>query len=61
MKKHVLETEEMNRARVRFLSKMTPRLRAQSTGETVTLFGGVISGELSLESCRGRPMMRNSV
>ena len=40
---------------------ITPRFRAESTGERITLFGRRIVGELSLESCCGRPMMRNSV
>jgi len=40
---------------------MTPRLRADSTGESMTLLGRWMVGLLSLESCCGRPKMRNSV
>ena len=40
---------------------ITPRFRAESTGERITSFVRRIEGELSLESCCGRPLMRNSV
>jgi len=40
---------------------MTPRLRAESTGESITLLGRWMIGILSLESCCGRPKMRNAV
>ena len=40
---------------------MTPRLRAEWTGDKVTLLGRWMIGLLSLESCWGRPMRRNSV
>jgi len=45
----------------RFLSKMTPRLRAESSGESMTLLGRWMVGLLNLESCCGRPKIRNSV
>jgi len=44
-----------------FISKMTPRLRAESTGESMKLLGRSMVECLSLESCCGRPIMRNSV
>jgi len=50
--------EEICCANDRFLSKMTPRLRAEST--VMTLLGRRMVGLLNLESC-GRPKMRNSV
>jgi len=40
---------------------MTPRLRAESTGESMTLLGRWMVELLSLESCCGRPKIRNSV
>jgi len=42
-------------------SKMTPRLRAESTGESITLLRRWMVGLLSSETCCGRPNMRNSV
>jgi len=39
LRKHDLEIEEICSANDRFLSKMTPRLRAESTGESMTLLG----------------------
>jgi len=55
LRKHDLEIEEIFCANDRFLSKMTPRLRAESTGEsmTMTLSGRWMVGLLSLESCCG--------
>jgi len=41
---------------------MTPRLRAESTGESMKLLGRWMVGWLlNLESCCNRPKMRNSV
>jgi len=40
------------------LSKMTPGLRAEWTGESMTLLGRWLVGLLSLESCCGRPKLR---
>jgi len=37
--KHDLEIEEICCTNDRFLSKMTPRLQAESTGESMTLLG----------------------
>jgi len=37
LRKHDLETEEICCANDRFLSKMIPKLRAESTGESMTL------------------------
>jgi len=55
--KHNLEIEEICCAiNDRILSQMTPRLRAESTGES-KLLGRIIE----LESCCGRSKMRNSV
>jgi len=59
--KHNLEVEEICCTNDRFLSKMTPRLRAESKGEIMTLLGRWMVGLLSLESCWGRTWMRNSV
>jgi len=39
LRKHDLEIEEIYCANDRFLLKMTPRLRAESTGESMTLLG----------------------
>jgi len=39
LRKHDLEIEEICWTNDRFLSKMTPRLRAESTGESMTLLG----------------------
>jgi len=39
LRKHDLEIEEICCANDRFLSKMTPRLRAESKGESLTLLG----------------------
>jgi hypothetical protein len=52
--KHDLETAEICWANDRFLSQMTPRLRVESTGESMTLLGRWIVGVLSLESCCDR-------
>jgi len=38
LRKHDLEIEEIRCANDRFVSKMTPRLRAESTGLLLTLF-----------------------
>ena len=46
---------------MRLLSKMTLKLRAESTGVSVTSFGRRIVGLLRFESCCERPMVRNSV
>jgi len=59
--KHDLKTVEVCCANDRFISNMTPRLRAESTGASMTLLGRWMVGLLSLESCCGRPKMRNSV
>jgi len=45
----------------KFLSKMKPRLRAESTDESVTFSSRSMIGLLSLESFCGRPKMRNFV
>jgi len=37
--KHDLEIEEISCANDRFISKMTRRLQAESTGESMTLLG----------------------
>jgi len=60
-RKYDLEIEEIYCANERFLSKMTARLRAESTRESMTMLGRWMVGLLSLESCCGRPKMRNSV
>jgi len=52
--KHDLEIAEICCANDRFLSKMTPRLRAESTGESMTLLGRLMVGLLSFECCYGR-------
>jgi len=39
LREHDLEIEEICCANDRFLSKMTPILRAESTGESMTLLG----------------------
>jgi len=39
MRKHDLEIEEICWANNRFSSKMTPRSRAKSTGESITFLG----------------------
>jgi len=57
--KHDLEIAEICCANDRFLSKMTPRLHAESTG--MTLLGRWMVGLLSLESYFVRPKMRNSI
>jgi len=44
-----------------YSSKMTPRLRAESTVESMTLLSRWMLRLPSLESCCGRPKMRNSV
>jgi len=44
-----------------FISKMKPRLPAESTGESMTLLARQIVRLLSLESCCGRPKMINLV
>jgi len=59
--KYDLEIEEICCANCRFVSKMTPRSGAESTGESMTLLGRWMVALLSLESCCGRPKMRNSV
>ena len=46
--------------KVRLLSKMTPKLGAERTGDRVTLLGRWMIGLLSFESCWGRPTKRNS-
>jgi len=59
--KHDWEIEEICWANDRFSSKMSPRLRAESTSEGMTLLGRWMVGLLSLESCCGWLKMRNSV
>jgi len=59
--KHDLEIEEICCANDRFVTKLTPKLRAESTGESMTMKGRWMVGLLSLESCCSRPKMRNSV
>jgi len=39
LRKHDLEIEEISFASDGFLSKMTPRLQTESTGESMTLLG----------------------
>jgi len=39
LRKHDLEIEEICCTNDKFLSKMIPRLRAESTGESMTLLG----------------------
>jgi len=43
------------------MAKMTPRLRAESTGESMTLLGRWMVELLSWESCCGRPKIENTV
>jgi len=59
--KHDLEVEEICCANDIFLSKKTPRLRAETTGKSMTLLSRLMLGLLSSESCYGRPKTRNSV
>jgi len=40
---------------------MTPRMQAESTDASITLLGRRMVELLGLESCCGRPKMRNSV
>jgi len=61
LRKHDLEVEQICCTHDRLLSKMTPRFRAESTGESITLLGRWMVRIVSLESCWGRPWMRNSV
>jgi len=62
LRKHDLETAEMRCANARFLWNLTEKLRAESTGESLTLLDArCMVGLLSLESCCGRPKIRNSV
>ena len=61
MRKHDFEIAEMCWENVRLLSKMTSRLRADVTGESVMLLDKWMTGLLSLESCCGRPLIINSV
>jgi len=42
VRKHDLEIEEICCANDRFVSKMTPKLRTESTGESMTLLGRII-------------------
>ena len=56
-----LDTAEIWSEKVRLLSKMTPRLRAESIGERMTSLGKWMVGWFSFSSCFGRPMTRNSV
>jgi len=58
---HDLETAKICCANDIFLSQMTLRLRAESASEKMTLLGRWMVGLLSLESCCGRPKIRNSV
>jgi len=39
---------------------MTPRLRAELTGESMTLLGRWMVGLLSLECCCGRPKIKKT-
>jgi len=61
LRKHDLEIEEICWTNDRFLSKMTPILRAESTGESMTLLGRWMVGLLSWESCCSTSKIRNSV
>jgi len=60
LRKRDLEIAEIFCANDGFLSKMTPRLWADSTGESMTLLGRWMVGS-NLESCCGRPEMINSI
>jgi len=59
--KHDLESAEICCSNDIFISKITPRWRAKSTGERMTLLGRWLVGLLCLESCYVRPKMRHSV
>jgi len=48
LRKHDSEIEEICCANDRFLSKMTPRLQTESTGESMTLLGGWVVGLLDI-------------
>ena len=48
---HCRWCQEMCWAWERFVLRMTPRFRAEPTGERLTLFGRRVVGELSSESC----------
>ena len=60
-RKQDLEIEEMCSEKVILLSKMTPKLRAEVTGERVTLLGREMIELVSLASCCGKPMRSHSV
>jgi len=60
-KKHELETAEICCANDRFLSKITLRLWAESTGVNMIMLGKLMVELLSLESYCGRPKVRNLV
>ena len=57
--KQDLDTEEIWSDMVRNESNMTPRLRAQSEEEIVTLEGMRRAASDTLESCLGRPISKN--
>jgi len=61
LRKRDLKIKEICCANNRFLSKITPRLRKELTGESMTLLGRWMVWFLSLESYCGRLKMRNSV
>jgi len=50
-RKHDLDTDEICSEKVRYESKITPKLRAESGGVTVTLESIKRVGSETLESC----------
>jgi hypothetical protein len=58
--RHDLETAEMCSKKLTIVSKMTPKLRAEVTGERITLLGRQIIGLSSLSTCFEMPTERNS-
>jgi len=59
--KQDLDTEEICSDMVSEESIMSPRLRAESDGVIVALEGMRRAASLTLESCLGRPISKNSV
>jgi len=60
-RKHDLDTDDICSEKVSDESKIMPRLRAEFVGAIVTLEGIQRVESETLESCRGRPISKNSV
>jgi len=60
-RKHDLDTDEICSEKVSEKSKITPRLRAEFVGITLTLEGIQRVESKTLENCRGRAISKNSV